>query len=163
MDRLLKGGEGGGSDFLQSGDAAIGDLGLGAVKSAREREAYRKRLESQPQTVTNEWFDLAKREANVKEGQIFDAEVYGDRVLKPYFEGHVTLQRLWCMLASIYRHQMSNQHARETAQTTVCLKATAQGLVQKGLWKGAWELTYLREIGESEGGVGLDERASLSQ
>ena len=43
------------------------------------------------------------------------------------------------------------------------LKATAKALKAGGLWKGAWELTYLPDLHETECGVSMEENASLAK
>ena len=53
--------------ILQSEDPSLGGLGLGAVKSAREREAYRKRIQSNPESIYNEWWVAARAESGVEE------------------------------------------------------------------------------------------------
>ena len=73
------------------------------------------------------------------------------------------------MLSEIHMHlwaeraQLPNSGKIALAQTTCCLKATATALIQKGVWKGAWELTYLPELFEAEGGVSMDEKASTGR
>ena len=52
---------------------------------------------------------------------------------------------------------------RAYAQNVQNLKATARALKNGGLWKGAWELTYLPEPGVMDGGVGMEENASLAK
>ncbi len=64
---------------------------------------------------------------------------------------------------SIHRHQQKGETDRSEAQTVCCLKAAATAVLQKGQWRGAWEYTYLPDIGESEAGVNLEEKASVSR
>eukprot|EP00972_Heterocapsa_arctica_P110174 16222014-Heterocapsa_arctica.AAC.1 len=53
----------GGAGVLNSDDPVLGNLGLGAVKSARERELYQSRIETNPESIYNEWWKAARMEA----------------------------------------------------------------------------------------------------
>ena len=149
--------------ILDSADPALGHLSLGAVKSARDRELMRRRMMSEPMTVAKEWFEAARREAKIEEGMGFTAKFFGERVLKPYFEGHTVLERMWEMLSEIHRLEWTGQHQQALAQTTQCLKAVAECAKNKGTWKGAWEYTYLPDLRESDAGIPLEERAMISK
>lgn len=113
--------------------------------------------------IATEWVSTARSEAHVEEGMAFSAQFFGDRVLAPYFEGHTVLERMWVMLSAIHRQLWADRPQHALAQTTQCLKAVAEAARHKGTWKGAWEYTLLPDLRESDGGIPLEERASVSR
>ena len=68
--------------MLLSDDPALGNLGLGALKSARERELYRRRIHDSPESIYNEWWLAARQEAGVEENAPFSAHIFGESTLK---------------------------------------------------------------------------------
>ena len=93
----------------------------------------------------------------------FSMKVYGQTALIREFPGHSVLHRVWEMLAAEHALLWSGQPERALAQNAQNLKATARALKAGGLWKGAWELTYLPELNESECGVSMEENATLAK
>ena len=133
------------------------------TRGAKERVFHRTRMMNSGLEVAKEWWNDARLEARVEPGMPFSAALFGDRVLKDYFEGHSTLHRMYIMLAELHRLQWSGNHAQSLAQTTQCLKAVSTCLRQKGQWKGAWEYTYISDIHGSSLAIPMTERAAMSR
>ena len=89
--------------------------------------------------------------------------LFGQKALAKEFVGHTVLHRLWEMLAAEHAHFRAGRVEQAYAQNVLNLKATARALRQNGLWKGAWELTYLPDLAEMDGGVSMEEDASLAR
>ena len=92
MLESIRGGTG--ANILDSSDPALGAMGLGALKGARERNSFKNRLENESLSVAAEWWEAARIEAKVEEGFPFSAALYGERCLAPHFQGHKVLQRV---------------------------------------------------------------------
>jgi hypothetical protein len=144
-------------------DLMEGNLGPMGARSGHEREAFRKRMKDNPKKVVKEHWEQCRLEAGCEDGMPFSMKVYGNMTLRSEFQGHATLHRLWDMLATEHALLWSGQLDRALAQNVQNLKATARALKAGGLWKGAWELTYLPDLNESEGGVGMEETATLAK
>ena len=67
------------------------------------------------------------------------------------------------MLAAEHAFLWAGQYDRALGQNVQNLKATARALKAGGLWKGAWELTYLPDLDDTECGVSMEENASLAR
>ena len=154
---------------LESGDPALGALGLGAVKSAREREVYQRTLLNNPDEITLGWYQNIMRESNVVSGEPFSAKIYGEKCLQKFFEGHLTLYRMWLMHTEIHRllwqcrDRLPLEGKRALGQTTCNLKAIATTATQNGQWAGAWDYTLMPEPHSVECGISLDERATMGR
>ena len=155
--------KGPGAVSFEEDDPALGDLNLGGVKAAQEMLSWKNSMEKQPKRFAASWMTQARLEAHVEDGMPFSAALYGDRCLQKAFEGHSTLERLWVMLAAIHQHSWAGRHDLALAQTTACLKATAEASRQGGVWRGAWEYTFLPDLRTSESGISLAERASVAR
>jgi hypothetical protein len=133
------------------------------LKGAREHDNTRKRIESDGLLLSIEWWEEAKRASDHEEGMPFSANLFGEKVLKEYFTGHTTLHRMFKMLTAIHKQQWSGNPTAALAQTTQCIKAVSACLKNNGSWKGAWELTHISDVNETDGGIPLAEAASLGK
>ena len=108
--------------------------------------------------VAKEHWESCRQDVGAEAGMPFSMKVYGQTALIREFPGHSVLRRVWEMLAAEHALLWSGQPERAFAQNAQNLKATARALKAGGLWKGAWELTYLPELNES--GVSMDGNAT---
>jgi len=155
---------GSGSGLSTMGDdKALGDLSLGAVKSAKERETWKKRIKERPTEVSQEWWDHAKEETGTEQGMPFSAKLYGDTVHREDYHKHKCLHMAFLMEAEIHRLLMSGEPDIALAQSCCNLKALSTCLRQGGTWKGAWELTYLPSPHKGESGTTMAERAAVGR
>ena len=156
LEKLSSNSSGGDSLVDPSSDS----MGL---RSTRERESYRRKLRDRPSEVVKEHWEKCMEELGAQQGEPFSMRIYGQRALHKEFVGHAVLHRVWEMLAAEHALFKSGQPERAYAQNVQNLKATARSLRQAGLWKGAWELTYLPELSENDGGVSMEEDATLAR
>ena len=157
LTKLSGGSEGFGADLL------LGSTEPSVVRSAKERELFKARLRDKPKDVVKEHWEQCRSEAGCDPGEPFSMKTYGDKMLGKDFVGHSVLHRVWEMLAAEHAHFRAGNGDRAYAQNVQNLKAVAKAVRAGGLWRGAWELTYLPEPGEVEGGVSMEENASLAK
>ena len=67
------------------------------------------------------------------------------------------------MLNELYLILKSGHSQVALAQTTCCLKSVFTFLQQNGLWRGAWEYSYLPDLKESGAGISDAEKASMGR
>ena len=92
------------NQLLHSDDPSLGGLGSGPLKGARDHLLTKKRIEEDGLQLGIEWWEEAQRAADHEEGLPFSAQIFGDRVLGPMFEGHATLHRMFRMQAAVHRY-----------------------------------------------------------
>ena len=111
--------------------------------------------------MTENWEAAAKREINWHPEEPFSPVLYGNALYKDQLSEHTFAWRMLVVLNEIYLMLREDPAKPALAQTTCALKALFVFLQQGGLWKGAWEFTYLPELKEKKGGVTEAERASV--
>jgi len=154
LTRLGSGGGGSGEDPLFS------TIDNSTLRSARDREATRKRLDTKPREVAREHFQACREEVGSQPTHPFDMDLYAQLALKEEFKSHSTLHRAWKMNAAVHRLLWTGKYDRALAQTAQNLKAIGRAAKAGGVWAGAWELTHLTDLNEMEVGVSLEEQAS---
>ena len=93
--------------------------------------------------------------------QAMRTRIFGNATID--FSGHTFLERAWLMEAEIHRLLWAGEAEAALAQNCANLRALATAAHQDGVWKGAWEYTYLPDPRRNEGGVSITEKASIAR
>lgn len=132
------------------------------LRSARGRELYKKRMKEKGKLIAKEHWEQCRSRYG-EDGMPFSMKLCGQQAFKEEFKGRSVLHRVWEMLAAEHAMLFSGRWEQALAQNVQNLKATVRALKAGGLWKGAWELTYLPDLHETECGVSTKENASLAK
>jgi hypothetical protein len=148
---------------LDMDSALLEDKNMSSLRGAREREAYQRLVNEQPEKVIQEWWLRIRAECGVADHMPFDAMSYGEKTLAKKWEKHGTLRRMWIMLATLHTELHHGRPQVGQAKLVQMLKALARATRADGKWEGAWEFTHLPEPDEVAGGVGADKKAATGR
>ena len=137
----------------------------GLLRGGQDREDFERKLDTEEGSaeISRIWWEEVRRERGVEDGDPFHAARYGEITYGHVWDDHSTLKRTWLMLSAIHRRLMRGQVNQALGQTVQNLKATGFALTNRGKWAGAWEHTYLPELGSRQSGVTSSENAALGR
>ena len=116
-----------------------------------------------PLDVAKEFWDQTKLSAGIEPGMPHSALLWGNTTLKEEFKEHTCLHRAFKMEAELHRLLHAGNGEQALAQCCQNLRALSTCLQQKGVWKGAWEYTYLPDVKEKSNGATIQEKSSMAR
>jgi len=138
-----------------------GDPALG--RGSKEREEFFAAMNRAPKKWHDAWWATCRGEVGALSDEPLNLRSYGERTLQEHWKGHATLHRFWLMLSHLHATLLAEGKDHTLAAISQLAKSLARATRQKGQWAGAWEFTPLPDIGESGGGVTMDEDAMIGR